>query len=156
MPYSDVLRKIAETWNKMSEQDKKVRPPARSRNGSVCDTNACSFKQHWTDITARKTAEYETAKANYVPSEDADIPVASASSKAVDATTVSKDGKEYTGKKRGRKSNAEKAAIEAEAAAKASGSGSKEDAVAPATDSKKAKKDKAVKVSRDVEKCSGS
>ena len=64
-----------------------------------------SRRQHWNDITAQKNAEYEVAKANYKPTEG-DIEVAAV------PVTVGKDGKEYPGKKRGRKSAAEKAEIE--------------------------------------------
>ncbi|KAM0793372.1 hypothetical protein ACM66B_000827 [Microbotryomycetes sp. NB124-2] len=82
LPYAEVLRKIADTWAALSDDEKKP----------------------WNDIVAQKTIEYEEAKANYKPSEDIQI-------EAVPQTTVGKDGKSYAGKKRGRKSNAEKAAM---------------------------------------------
>ncbi|KAK4057557.1 hypothetical protein OIO90_001202 [Microbotryomycetes sp. JL221] len=81
LPYSEVLRKIADVWAKMTDDDKKP----------------------FTDIVADKAAAYEEAKKTYKPSDD--IPVDALS------TTLGKDGKEYSGKKRGRKSNAEKAAL---------------------------------------------
>ncbi|SCV68307.1 BQ2448_428 [Microbotryum intermedium] len=81
--YQEILRKISGVWQAMPDHEKK----------------------RWNDITAEKTIEYEKAKRNYKPVEGAE---AAAAIPAV--ITVGKDGKEYTGKKRGRKSNAEKAA----------------------------------------------
>ncbi|KAK4055287.1 hypothetical protein OIV83_000570 [Microbotryomycetes sp. JL201] len=81
LPYAEVLRKIADTWTSLDEEGKKP----------------------WNDIVAQKTIEYEQAKANYKPSGDIQV--------EEQTTTVGKDGKEYAGKKRGRKSNAEKAAL---------------------------------------------
>ncbi|ORY69302.1 hypothetical protein BCR35DRAFT_308105 [Leucosporidium creatinivorum] len=118
LPYSEVLRKIADTWSHMSVDDKK----------------------HWNDITAAKTVEWEAAKAAYHPAEGAaDIPVASAASGST--TTVGKDGKEYTGKKRGRKSNAEKAALAA-----AGGDAGVLQALAAEPSKKKSKKEEKEKV----------
>jgi hypothetical protein len=90
--------------------------------------------QHWNDITANKNAEYEVAKANYKPTEgDIEVPAV--------PVTVGKDGKEYPGKKRGRKSAAEKAEIE-----------KSEDAglLSALGQGDKAKKDKKIKVSIDI------
>ncbi|KDE09608.1 hypothetical protein MVLG_00015 [Microbotryum lychnidis-dioicae p1A1 Lamole] len=81
--YQEILRQISGIWQAMPDAEKK----------------------HWNDITAEKTLEYEEAKKHYKPVEGAE---AVAALPAV--ITVGKDGKEYTGKKRGRKSNAEKAA----------------------------------------------
>ncbi|KAK4706138.1 hypothetical protein P7C70_g79, partial [Phenoliferia sp. Uapishka_3] len=93
LSYQDVLRKISAVWLAMPEEEKKL----------------------YQDITVEKTATYDQAKTAY----DVEHGIAPTAAKGGDADTtdisvdgtpskVGKDGKEYTGKKRGRKSNAEK------------------------------------------------
>ncbi|KAM0755715.1 hypothetical protein T439DRAFT_376028 [Meredithblackwellia eburnea MCA 4105] len=102
LPYQEILRKISAAWATMTDAEKKI----------------------WQDVTEEKTAEYEKAKDAYVAEhgEDAlmaDIavgpttPIASTSAAAIGSTN--KESKEYTGKKRGRKSNADKLAMASEA-----------------------------------------
>ncbi|KAL8284207.1 hypothetical protein RQP46_004956 [Phenoliferia psychrophenolica] len=89
--YPDILRKISAVWGQMSEEDKK----------------------QYQDITNSKVASFEQAKHAYelqngLPlsaPKDGDAVMTDIS---VDPKALGKDGKEYTGKKRGRKSNADK------------------------------------------------
>ncbi|GAA5859677.1 hypothetical protein JCM8547_006189 [Rhodosporidiobolus lusitaniae] len=89
LSYSEVLKKIGLVWQQMSDEDKKP----------------------WHDITEAKKSDYAESKKAY----DAEHGTAT---KEEPATQENGEAKPYAGKKRGRKSNAEKAAIEAEKSGK--------------------------------------
>ncbi|KAI5475056.1 hypothetical protein MNV49_002048 [Pseudohyphozyma bogoriensis] len=92
LAYADILKKIADVWKNMPDTERKT----------------------WQDITSEKTVDYEAAKAAYEAEHPNGADVAMSD---ILVSSVGKDGKEYTGKKRGRKSNAEKAALAAASAA---------------------------------------
>lgn len=90
LSYQDVLRKISAVWSGMPDDEKKL----------------------WQDITSEKSATYEKDKATYEAEHPPEAGDATMTDITVDgatpAKTLGKDGKEYTGKKRGRKSAADK------------------------------------------------
>ncbi|GAA5896370.1 uncharacterized protein JCM6883_006882 [Sporobolomyces salmoneus] len=90
LPYADVLKKIGESWASMTDAQ----------------------KQPYQDIMERKKESYLSNKKEY----DEQHGIVSKPSPAAASVSVGADGKEYTGKKRGRKSNAERALIAAAAA----------------------------------------
>lgn len=152
LPYAEVLRKISDTWAHMDPKDKEVSRWLAGRHSSAFGRVArigrsvltyLTTPQHWNEITAAKTAEYEVAKAAYTPV-DADgneLPAVTPKGKKSAEVHIGKDGKEYTGKKRGRKSNAEKLALAAE---EAGGEGVL-DQIAQAVDAAPKKEKKATK-----------
>ncbi|GAA5922035.1 uncharacterized protein JCM15063_003166 [Sporobolomyces koalae] len=90
LPYSEVLKKIGESWGSLTDEQ----------------------KQPYVDITERKKETYLTDKKAYEAEHGPPqtIPTTGA---------ASADDKAYSGKKRGRKSNAERALIAAAAATEA-------------------------------------
>ncbi|GAA5969172.1 hypothetical protein JCM11641_007498 [Rhodosporidiobolus odoratus] len=94
-PYAEVLKKIGLVWQSMSDSDKKP----------------------WNDITAAKKVSYDQEKEVYDAQPQTGGPVATPAAAAAAAPTEEDQKTPYTGKKRGRKSNAEKKAMADAAAA---------------------------------------
>ncbi|GAA5875896.1 hypothetical protein JCM16303_004035 [Sporobolomyces ruberrimus] len=108
LPYSDVLKKIGESWASMTDEQ----------------------KQPYNDIMERKKSTYLVSKKAYETEHGIVAPT------PAPAAAASGEPKEYTGKKRGRKSNAERALIAAAAATEAGRGVSPSSAAAPASSSK--------------------